>query len=262
MSNILNRNFELEVARGNVTGQFAVNKFGRSTNVDNGVSTDIWDAADVTTNQAIWLAPTAARLHDIASDSTSDDGSPVGVGARTLKIYGLQTWSSVETNETITMDGTTNVTTANSYVIIHRMVVITWGATSVNVGTITATAQTDATLTAQISPSKGQTEMAIYGIPTSQKFYMYSFYVYYNKSAGVSGAIDSSILCNSAPNSITTRYITKHTQGGVIDGTSGIVHDFKVPKIFEGPCIIKIQSVSSVNNVDVSAGFDGILINN
>lgn len=73
--------FMLEVAAGNVPGNKSVNKFGRSTNVDNDVATDIWDRANATHDQDIWIAPTQARIHNIASTSANDDGDPVGVGA-------------------------------------------------------------------------------------------------------------------------------------------------------------------------------------
>jgi len=81
------RDFELEVARGNIAGITHINKFGRSTNVDNGVATDVWDRANVVDDQDIWVAPTSAVIHNIKSSSASD--AATGVGTRTLEIFGI-----------------------------------------------------------------------------------------------------------------------------------------------------------------------------
>ena len=87
------------------------------------------------------------------------------------------------------MDGTTNVPTLNSYVIIHRMKVLTKGATNVNVGVITATADTDGTVTARIDVGRGQSQMAIYGVPSIQTAYVFRFYSNVLKASGTGRSI-------------------------------------------------------------------------
>jgi len=107
--------YEDTVALGIIPEVKPINKYGRSTNVD-ATETDLWD---LTASQPVWLAPTSARIHAIVS-SSGDDAS-AGVGAKTIRIYGLQTWDSVETSEDITMAVATPVNHVNSYVIILRM---------------------------------------------------------------------------------------------------------------------------------------------
>ena len=248
------QDFALEVGRGNVTGVSQINKFGRNVEIDSATAADIWDGGKATSGVSlIWVAPTAARTHQIVSSSASD--ASAGVGARTVQVYGLTSWTAVEVSETITMNGTTDVPTTNDYVIIHRIKVLTKGATNVNVGTITATADTDSTITAQIEASAGQTQMAIYGIPSIQDFYMTSFYN--GADANASSNFVAEIQVNPEPNTELTNFVTKH----VISGSVDMQHFYEPYKKIEGPAIIKIQVSGTANNTDVQGGFDGYLVN-
>ncbi len=249
----------LEIATGNVTKYSSVNKFGRAPTGVQTTATDIWDRADATPTQQIWVAPTQARLHNIVSSSASD--TSVGTGTKTIKIYGLQTWDTSEINETITMNGTSDVSTANSYVIIHRMKAETYGAATggPNVGTISATAVSDATVTAAILPGEGQTQMAIYGISSLEKAYLKSYYASTNL-AGTSIRLDVSLKVNPIPGTSLINFLTKQTQNIRDTGTGYFRHVFDPPMEIDGPAIIKMQCVSSVADSDGSAGFDLILI--
>ena len=245
--------YALEVARGNVNGVSHINKFGRNTDVDATVE-DVWDGGGV------WVAPTTARIHDIVSTSTSDDGDPAGVGARTLRIYGLTSWDSAEVSEDITLNGTTNVATTNSYVIIYRMKVLTKGATNVNVGVITATAQTDSTVTAQINIGEGQTQMAIMGVPSTQTAYMTNYWG--NLDKATAAIVDLAIRVNPEPDTELTQFLVKHNAGVDSDATTYFQHFFQPYFKIEGPAIIKLDAAASTVNIDVSAGFDLFLVNN
>lgn len=257
--------FEQLIAEGKVAGRFSVNKFGRNIEIDSGVTADVWDGGHTIASGGVsllWVAPTQARIHDIVSSSASDDGSPVGVGARTIRIYGLTDWDTAEISEDITMNGTDSVATANTYVIIYRMEVLTKGATSSNVGIIKATAQTDNTITAQILANSGQTEMAILGVPSTQKAYVCIFYGELDKAAGSAATADVCLLVNPEPDAELTNFLVKHRFGLQTVGVSAYFHPFNPPKQIIGPAIIKATVVSGTNNVDISAGFDLILVDN
>lgn len=270
MSELRNTDFLLEVAKGNVAGHFSVNKFGSSSNVDQ-TPTDVWDHA----SQNIWLAPTSAQTHQIisTSDADSDTGGTVaqGAGARTIRVYGLQDWDTAETSEDIIMDGTAtgvnSVDTVNSYVIIHRMKVLTTGSVGpfANVGTISAIANGDGTTTAQILAIKGQTQMAIFGIPSTQKFYMYNFAASIAHTSAAPATADSAgiiIFQSTDIENNPTVFTFKHTASIQDNGLTTLDEPFPVPKIFEGPCIIKIAMVASKDDAFCDASFDGILVNN
>ena len=246
----------LEISETKVIGHFPVNKYGRSTNVDASL-TDIWDGANSVDNTKIWIAPTQARVHNVKSSDVGDTGG--GAGARTLQIWGLTDWNTPEATQVITMDGQNNVAT-NPYVIIHRMRVLTKGATSINIGKITATAVSDGTITAMILAGTGNTEMAIYGVPSTQKLFVYDFYAAMLRSSPASARFDFSLLYNPGPDTELLHFQIRHTDALDSTGTTSKNTPYVPPKVFAGPGILKLQGIASVADLDISAGFNGVVI--
>lgn len=253
-------NFGLEVARGNIPGVTSVNKFGAAPDGVQTTATDIWSRADAAVTQQVWLAPTAARVHAIVSSSADDDGDPAGVGARTIRVYGLKTWDLAETSEDITLNGTGSVNTANSYVIIYRMKVLTCGASGPNVGVISATAATDGTVTAIIAAGDGQTEMAIHGVPSVQSFYMTRWACSIAKNT--TGYVSFELRVNENPNVQTTAFLRKNDMAVVSTGSNNAEKVFVNPIKYAGPCIIKVTGAANANDTDAKAAFDGYLVTN
>ncbi len=267
IGDVVARDYFVEIARGNVSGLSTYNKFGRNIEIDASATSDIWDGGHTLASSGVsllWVAPTAAAVHNIKSSSSSDDGDPGGVGARTVRLFGLTDWDTKEVSEDITLNGTDDVATSNSYVIIHRMHVLTKGATNVNVGVITATATAPSTttITAQIRVGQGQTQMAILGVPSTQKAYMGRFYGNINKAGGVSGLVDVALLVNIDPDVELLNFLVRHTFALEKGGSSAFTIPFYVPKIIDGPAIIKVQVASGTNDMDVSGGFDLVLVDN
>jgi len=233
-------------------------KFGQSENADSGVPTDIWDRANVTHNQAIWVAPTAPRIHSIVSTNAND--TIAGSGARRIRISGLIAWDQPEAVEYVDMDGLTPVNTANEYVIIHRMKVDETAGTQLNIGFVTATAATDNTVTAQLNVGNGQTRMAIYGLPSTHELYMTAYQVSALRATGAATHVDVSVLINESPQVQQDGYIAKNystINTSANTTVSRIYHPyFKV----RGPAIVKLQAESSSNNTDVFANFDAVVM--
>lgn len=229
-------------------------KYGRCLDCDNGVETDIWDKA--TGAAPLWVAPTAARIHAIVS-SDGDDASG-GLGANTIRIYGLTDWDSLETFEDISMAGASPINTVNSYVIIHRMLVLTCGASGPNVGTISATAAApDSTVTAQIAIDKGQTLMAIYGVPSVQRAYIPHVYGSINRA--IATAANFTFYRATDVESTTLAFTTALTLGGHNTGDSSPSIK-RIPwPFYQGPTILKLAVETSTNDSDCSGGFDVVL---
>lgn len=88
--------FSLELARGNIEGHSVIEKFGENPDIDtaSGFET-IWDGGGV------YVPPTTARLHDVASDDVNDVGTVASSGTATS---GTLT-SLTETGATFVTDG-------------------------------------------------------------------------------------------------------------------------------------------------------------
>ena len=241
---LITQDFTLHTIRGQVDNFALVSKFGRNPDVDTGGFEDVWDGGGT------WTPPTQDRIHDIVSTDVNDTSA--GTGARTVSIYGLS--SGVLTSETITLNGTSNVPTVNSYGMIYRMTVETAGSGGSNAGAITATAQTDATVTAQINVGNNQTLMAIYQVPTGKTGYIFRWYGDMNKS-NATGAADLRMLIK--PDGKV--YQTKRYNGLIASGTSGF--DKSINFLTAAALsIIKIDTEVTANNTDISAGFDFYLV--
>jgi len=243
------KNYFSELALGNIEGRFTVNKFGAAPSGAQITATDIWDRADATPTQQVWLSPTAARVHALKSSGTADTGYNV-------QVYGLTSWSTTETSELVAMNGTANVNTSNSYVIIHRMKIIPTASKTTNAGTITATAATDNTVTAAINPGNGQTEMAIYGVPSGQSALLHTWYCHIDKTSAAAATVDFEVRVNPNPNVQTTGFLRKQDISCQSTGSNSVIREFKVPPKFDGPCIIKISGIASAADVDAESGFD------
>jgi len=157
--------FYLAVQQGKVPGYSMVNKFGYNSSIGSGAFETIWE----TGNDYPWQS--SAVTVDVVSDDTNDDVA--GTGARTLRIQGLDgSYNLAE--ETVDMDGTTTVTTTQTFLRVFRMSVETAGTSGNNVGNISVTYTGGSDVAATISPGNGQTLMCLYTIPASYTGYLLS----------------------------------------------------------------------------------------
>jgi len=164
-STVGNIPFYLAVQQGKVPGYSMVNKFGYNDSIGSGAFETIWE----TGNNYSWQS-TAVTV-DVVSDNVNDDVA--GTGARTLRIQGLDgSYNLAE--ETVDMDGTTTVTTTQTFLRVFRMSVETAGSSGNNEGTITVTYTGGSDVAATISAGNGQTLMALYTIPAGYTGYLLS----------------------------------------------------------------------------------------
>lgn len=240
--------FCLDVARGVVAGYSHVNKFGRTSDVDAGTE-DLWAQG------GLYVEATAASVVNFVSSSANDTAA--GTGARTISVIGLN-GSGVEVTETITLNGTTNVPTVNSYIFISRVIVLTAGSGAANAGTITGTATGGGTpLLISVAIGINQSQLGIYKVPVGKSAYIYNWGgSFYSATAGAQ--VELRLLIKPSGGVFNMKDNINLFTGGV----TAFIKQKTPPIVAPASSIIKIQIVTANANNDVNGNFDFVLVTN
>jgi len=236
--------FNLQVARGQIMGHSAVTVFGYNGDLDQ-TEESIWPDGGTVPH------PTTASVLDIVSTSTDDDGSPVGTGARTVYIEGLNGSYNV-VSETVTLNGTTAVATTNTYLYVNQFYVATAGSGGVNAGEITA--KVGATLYDLIAVGYNQRTTAHYCVPAGYTAYLTEAVLTAGQASGSTSV---------------TAFLKQHSPDGILRvaaistlNNGSISYDFAYPiAILEKNCF-GATAIGTANNNSVSAFFNFVLIKN
>ena len=250
MAFLHNTDFFQLVAEGKMPAYQDYSGSGVNKDVDTGSTPeDIWLAGGV------FVPPTTYRIHNIVSASANDTAA--GTGARTVRVFGV-TVNGLE-SEVVAMNGVTPVPTTKAYKDIYEMQVAVPGAGNTNAGIITATAVTDATVTATILVDGLNTSRkAIRYIPTGYTGYLYDW------NAGMEHATAG----NSAGVYLLTKYdgeawLSRGYHSLSNSGASYEIEHFKTPLVLPADTWVKIQCTSvSANNTLIQGGFNLMLKQN
>jgi len=170
--NPLDKDFLIEVDKGNVPGHSLVQKFGFNDSIGSTLG-------PITTTGDYPTPPTAQTL-EILSDDADDNAS--GLGGRSVIIEGLgPDWT--ERSETVSLDGTTPVTLSSSFTRVYRMALASSGVYSevgalTHQGTITLRESGGGDTWAKIALDSvtgmpmGQSEIGVYTIPAGKTGYL------------------------------------------------------------------------------------------
>lgn len=163
--------FEWQVARGTIVGATQVNIFAYNPLIPS-TPTTVWDGT------GDYSFPVTAAQLTIASTSILDTGTAQ------VRITGLdQNWNLIE--ETITLNGTGNVTTSNAFLRINQMIMARPAAGQIaNVGTITA--RISGTVYAQINPGIGKTQMGVYSVANGKTLLLHQIGAFSGDATGTS----------------------------------------------------------------------------
>lgn len=196
----------------------------------------VWNAT------TIWVPPSTATTMTVVSSSTSDTAT--GTGARTVSIAGLDS-NYAEISETVTLNGTTAVTTTKSYIRIQRMTVATAGSTESNVGTITIS---NANPQGTIQPNAGQSSFSMYTVPAGKVAYLHALHLSSSKST------DGKFTLRTRLNGVSR---IRHS--ALLTGESYDV-EFTYPTVLPEKTDIELRATANTGNGIVAGAYDLLII--
>jgi len=242
--------YNLRVSQGNVAGATPLYKFGVNPDV-NGTEETVWSEG----GDYPW--PTSAAIVYVSSTSAAD-AFPSGTGARTVRVFGLDA-SYLEIEEDIELTGQTQVATTQQYLRVYRAYVLTSGsgggaAGTVYVGTTGATAGVPAVVYANLSLGN-QTQMAVYTVPAGKTLYVDDLLF----TAAISQANNFATVKFATRGVSTDTFRTLVIQN--IQSNTDLI-PFSYPlKVLE-KTDLECRAVTTSSNNEISAAFQGVLIDN
>tara|TARA_R110000782_G_scaffold36118_1_gene86140 strand:- start:852 stop:2063 length:1212 start_codon:yes stop_codon:yes gene_type:complete len=241
---------DLAISRGHSIGYRTLYKFGYNPDVDTQEET-VWGNA----GNYIWLDSAVTMF--VSSTSANDSGT--GIGARTILIQGLdEDYNEIE--ETITLNGQTQVTTQLSYLRVYRAFVTLAGSNEgtsgvIYIGSSGATGGVpNSAVYASISIGN-QTQIAAYTVPAGYTLYIDEI----NFTAAVSQA-QKLVHCkfNSrdyGSNVFRTRFVQ-------VIQSNQLIQSFKYPQGFAEKTDLECRVSTDTSNTAIGASFQGVLIKN
>ena len=232
--------FGLQVARGQIQGHTVVQVFGYNPDLD-------------TTEESVWPDggtvphPTTESALTIVSTDAAD--AAAGTGARTVYIEGVDEDYNV-VSETVTLNGTTDVTTTAAFLYVNKFYVVTAGSGGANAGTITAKVST--TLYDIIAIGYNNRTTAHYCVP-----------------AGYTGYMVEGILTTGQASGSTsvTAFLKQHGTDGLVRvgavatlNNGSIQYDFDPAYAIPEKNCVGATAIGTAANNSVSAYFNMILI--
>jgi hypothetical protein len=173
--------YTYDIVEGNIASHSPVRRSGKNNDV--GTAFEVVAQAGGT-----YYWPAAVGKMNVVSTDADDDGAPVGNGARTVRIKGLDTDYAIIT-DTIILNGTTTVVSNLDFLRVLLVEVMTMGTSGTNEGTITVKDATDAYTFATIGIAEGRSSAVVFTVPADQTFYMTSWDASEDSNKGTEVAI-------------------------------------------------------------------------
>lgn len=246
---------EIDLAQGRLGGISKANKLGKNSDIDTGTTPE-WVTEGGGVYTGFPVDPTAETI-EIFSSSVNDTSA--GSGARTVRIIGLDENWEIQ-SETVTLNGTTGVTTTGTYVRAHTMFVTSAGdetpASGINEGTITARMSTTTSVVfLTILPGVGSSNYAVYTVPAGKSGIILAYTAEIRR--GGTAAVDGVFWIrtfNGAP-----RY---RRPWAASTGANARYKPYGGNRFGEKTDIGMVITNVTANNTSIAAGFDIILIDN
>lgn len=198
------------------------------------------------------------NLHTLTSDTPAAAGdtyrisTTASTGASIVAISGINS-SFIQGFEYVILNGTTNVATTTLFHRINRMRVAQPGSAQKLIGNLTATAQTDGTVTSAIIDGDNQTLQAIYTLAINQTGYIIEWGGSLSKKTG--GVANMRLRVGNF--GLITYVFDTHTI--TTTGSSSFSNDMG-PTQIPGLADVFIESDVDTNNMGLSGNFILLLV--
>jgi hypothetical protein len=240
---------DLAIARGHTAGYRTLYKFGYNPDVD-GTEETVWAEG----GNYVWLDNAVTVF--ASSSSANDTGG--GTGANTITIQGLdEDYNEIE--ESLTLNGQTQVVTQLSYLRVYRAFVTLAGSSGTSGGTIYlgssgASGGVPNTVYANLGLGN-QTQIAAYTVPAGYTLYLDDI----NFTAGISQAgkvaTCSFVSRDQGSNVFRTRFIN-------VLQSNQLITKFEYPQPYTEKTDLECRVRTDSSNNAIGASFQGVLIKN
>lgn len=241
---------DLAIARGHTAGYRALYKFGYNPDV-NGNEETVWAQG----GNYPWIDSAVTMF--VSSSSANDTNG--GTGANTILIQGLdEDYNEIE--ETVVLNGQTQVATQFSYLRVYRAFVTLAGSSGTSGGTIYigSSGATGGVPNGTIYANLGlgnQTQIAAYTVPAGYTLYLDDI----NFTAGISQAgkvaTCSFVSRGVGSNVFRTRFIN-------VLQSNQLITKFEYPQPFTEKTDLECRVRTDSSNNAIGASFQGVLIKN
>lgn len=249
MSFFPTREFLLEVARGKIAKHTLVRVVGLNPDIDSASEEDVVAFGG---SQPYY---SAADTLEIVSSSTADTNSS-GIGARQLRLSGLNGSHALIT-EDINLNGTTVVTSSNSYLSSVKATLLTSGANETNSGDITIRDLTSGTTLAYMPAGFGRTLDAVYTVPAAKTGYIISWHSSIYTASDTHVEMRLMVADDTVGWRLEALHELDHAGTSVYARSSS---DLMIPVKAKGR--IRVRAKASADNTGVASEFAVILIDN
>jgi hypothetical protein len=234
--------FELQVARGQITGHSTVNIYGYGSAITT-TTIPAWE------NATAYTFPASATTMNLVS-TINTGGDKTGTS---ILIQGLDA-NYAAISETLTLNGTTVVVTTKSYLRINSISVSAVTGGVAPTGVITLKDLTNTTTYAQIAAGFGRSQMSIYTVPAGNTFYL--------------SRIDAYASANGSSADFITYSNTTYSPTGVVQYTqqAPFIDNYHAQRVMPRPFLEKTDIVlrfkTSANTYVVAVAAEGFLVAN
>ena len=232
------RDFLIEVSKNNVPGHM----IDRLSGINPAVGTSYEDIISIGGN---YIYPTVAVSVNVSS--TDGDDTNGGTGVWNVTIKGLDAnWDRI--NETILLNGLTNVTSLKKYIRINHFYTRSAGSSEWNEGTISLISSN--MLLSSIIPNHGEDQYALYSVPNNCSLLPFSGLITSSEDKTVEVELQTRIFGESW-----------HTNVEVFSYRSNSIFDIRGFRLIPEKTDIKVRAKVGGTTGEIGATLNLLLIN-